>query len=205
MKQYATLILATTLFCVGCSLTQQPTGKKLPRTASLPTTSYEEPLSCYLEDEPFSGVVERYYDGAVAYVQNGHQHGDLNQTRNMYANDKQLAIESICVNGRLSGVTRIYYPNGNLKKEMKYAKGQLHGDSAEYYPDGKVRTVTHYTEGKREGAHSFYHEKGYLIIQVDYQDNTPVSGFCYNSRNEIVHLTTAEIYNYLQGTGLICQ
>ena len=45
---------------------------------------------------------------------------------------------------KLNGITKEFYPNGDLKVEWNYKKGKLHGKTIEYFENGNVKSILNY-------------------------------------------------------------
>jgi antitoxin component YwqK of YwqJK toxin-antitoxin module len=99
--------------------------------------------------------------------------------RAVYANDTSItAYEKNFYNGKLSGVYRSYYPNGQLMERIVYMGGKKNGDYSFYSPEGKIlikgeykydvkqgywadlncKTFGHYRKGVRSGRWKWYYD-----------------------------------------------
>lgn len=54
--------------------------------------------------------------------------------------------------GRLHGVSRFWYPNGQLESVVNYANGVMDGMATRYYSDGKLKARIHFSKGMRGGS-----------------------------------------------------
>ncbi|MEQ8908463.1 MAG: hypothetical protein RIC95_04695 [Vicingaceae bacterium] len=66
-------------------------------------------------------------------------------------NQNQTAVVKYIYQGKLNGLYKIYYPNGNIFRYAHYDYGKLDGDWKEYSPDGSLRIRGKYREGKKHG------------------------------------------------------
>lgn len=73
--------------------------------------------------------------------------------------------------GKLDGVFRTYFANGNLLAEISYKNGQLEGKSLIYYPNGFFHNEKHFKEGKLNGVFRAWDEDGSLFFEIEYQDD----------------------------------
>lgn len=70
-----------------------------------------------------------------------------------------------------NGLTKKYYPSGQLKSEYEMKEGKLHGESRAYYENGKLKKIAHWKADKEEGLAQFFDENGVL-----FSDETYVNG-----------------------------
>ncbi len=202
MRFQLTSILGLAI-CTACSLS--PDGKETNlRTYRMDTTPYEAILSCRQNNQPVSGVVERYYDGEAFMIDQVYQQQKRDSLKEIYHPKGIAAIESTCRDGVLDGPTRTFYENGNLKTERIYRNGLLEGIVSEYYENGILRAQTPYQNGVKEGLHVFYKENKDVQGLVNFHNDIPESGVCITTDGQSIELTRAEIYNYVRGAGLIC-
>lgn len=66
-------------------------------------------------------------------------------------NKYQTAVVKYVYMGKLNGLYKIYYPNGNIYRYAHYDFGKLDGDWREYAPNGELRIRGKYKEGKKHG------------------------------------------------------
>ena len=67
------------------------------------------------------------------------------------------------------GITREYWPNGNLHKEMKLVDGKMTGYYKSYYKEGGLFEEMNFVKGKREGIAKKYYESGILCEATSYK------------------------------------
>ncbi len=65
-------------------------------------------------------------------------------------------------NGKLNGVTKVFFPNGKLAEEAEYKNGIKHGIYKKYNEKGTVLEDTQYKDGKLHGQAYFYDKFGNL-------------------------------------------
>lgn len=118
--------------------------------------------------------------------------------------DDDEHTEITYANGKVNGVKRGYYPNGNLKYEKNYKDDHASGLSVFYKPDGKTidykctydygspvsgiernkfekggegsYTEATYDNGKRNGSFKWFYPNGKLECECIYVNDTVVSG-----------------------------
>lgn len=72
--------------------------------------------------------------------------------------------------GLLEGISRIYYPNGNVKEIRSYKRGKKHGTWITYYADGTKSAIANYASGKKNGIWYIWDENGTLRYEMQYLD-----------------------------------
>lgn len=83
-----------------------------------------------------------------------------------YAPDgKRVVLEEYYQAGKLSGPTKVYYPDGSLTEEIHYLDGLMHGQSIRYTDRGKLVSKIQYAQGKIHGE-VFYYDKNGLIRET---------------------------------------
>lgn len=79
-----------------------------------------------------------------------------------------------------------HFPNGNIKLEENYRNGKLHGLSTVYFEDGRLQRIYQYVDGLKQGPFKKYYENGQLHLEGNnkndkldgeireyYEDGTP--------------------------------
>ncbi len=101
----------------------------------------------------------------------------------------------------INGLYKIYYPNGNVKMEVRskngrpdgegkfydevgnllfsgtFKNGVIHGKMYNYYADGTVRNEMNYVNGVQHGTYKTYKENGDLAINVEFEQGKAISGY----------------------------
>lgn len=80
--------------------------------------------------------------------------------KNYYENGKLKSESEKNDNGKLEGIYREYFENGQLKLECSYKNGELDGISKEYYKNNKLSCEYHFKDGKLDGLCKEYYESG---------------------------------------------
>ena len=74
-------------------------------------------------------------------------------------------------NGRLSGIFKTYFTNGNILAEISYRNGMLNGRCVMYYPNGFLHNEKHFMNGKLDGVFRAWDESGSLFFEISYKDD----------------------------------
>ena len=83
----------------------------------------------------------------------------------------------------LAGVSRVYYPSGQLKQYIPYAnvgRGLRHGCLTTWYENGQMLTKEDYMRGLRNGDLLTYYPDGTLRRREYYRDGRCGVGTCYD-------------------------
>ncbi len=74
-------------------------------------------------------------------------------------------------NGRLDGVFKTYFSNGNILAEISYREGMLDGRCVIYYPNGSLHNEKHFKRGRLDGDFRAWDEDGALFFEIEYLDD----------------------------------
>lgn len=91
----------------------------------------------------------------------------------------QLLEETNYVDGKMSGVHKTYYTNGNLSLEENYLNGKLNGKSTAYYPKQNISSTGDLLNGYRIGSWDFYDVNGKIRSTVEYKDQKVSKNYVY--------------------------
>ena len=90
-------------------------------------------------------------------------------TKTFYLFPRKLKEEAQCTpEGTREGLTRVYYRNGTLKKEVVYKNGKKDGIEKEYSRQGSMHCEISYHGGVRDGIYRCY-TKGNLSREYTYK------------------------------------
>ena len=86
-----------------------------------------------------------------------------------YKNGDVKSIKEI-KNGKLDGLHKVYYENGNLKFEVAYKDSIMNGAFLSYYPDNILETQYNIVNGHKDGVYKKFYPSG-RIREVGKYDN----------------------------------
>ena len=121
-------------------------------------------------------------------------------TKTFYRFPRKLKEEAQCTpEGTREGLTRVYYRNGTLKKEVVYKNGKKDGIEKEYSRQGSMHCEISYHGGVRDGIYRCY-TKGNLSREYTYKkgrkegparrlykDGTRFEFECKDGREKVSH------------------
>ena len=70
--------------------------------------------------------------------------------------------------GKLEGLSKSYYENGNLESEQSYRNGRLDGGAKAYHPNGKLQFAFQYRKDVPVAVKE-YDQEGNMIFQAVYE------------------------------------
>ena len=71
--------------------------------------------------------------------------------------------------GKLEGLSLIYFPNGQIKEQRTYKSGEKHGEHFGYYQNGQISFQYLFVDGFNEGNHREWFENGNLYADMNYK------------------------------------
>ena len=80
--------------------------------------------------------------------------------------------------GHLTGLSSLFYPNGNPKVRLYYKEGRKNGMYKSYYPGRNIEVSANYKDGKLDGMLDLYLVDGTLAGRMRYQNGKLEKGFC---------------------------
>jgi antitoxin component YwqK of YwqJK toxin-antitoxin module len=88
----------------------------------------------------------------------------------------ELRSEVFYKNGKPDGVAKVYYRNGQLKRETEFVNGVQRGKCVGYYENGKIASEEIYDDTKLEGHAKYYDATGKLKWEADFAKGKMVAG-----------------------------
>ncbi len=113
----------------------------------------------------------------------------------MFYPNGNLMIEETYKDGKKEGLSKLYYENGNLKIEGTYKDGKPEGLWKGYYPNGNLKAEETYKDEKLDGLKKLYYENGNLRQEVIFESGQAVSGYHYGVYGKKTPMTNAHLYN----------
>ncbi|MGE0268044.1 MAG: hypothetical protein AB7S78_06280 [Candidatus Omnitrophota bacterium] len=118
----------------------------------------------------FHGQVLGYTDNSgrptvVGYFENGLREGEF---RTYQAG--QLVGTLDFKKGKMDGMLRGYYANGNLRYEKKFKNNLREGLSKHYYENGRLKDLGYFKAGKQNGRFWYWDDQGVLAWEMTFKD-----------------------------------
>ena len=119
----------------------------------------------------------------------GKRQGKMNK---FYKNGKIYSNESY-KDDNFHKEQKYFYENGSLKSCLNYFEGVLDGEVILFWPNKMKKRQIFFKKGKRENFDRIWNEKGVLIDEAEYENNSPVNRhFRYTDDGKLFE----EIYYY---------
>ena len=140
-----------------------------------------------LEDRFFQGI---FNDLKFYYYKNDNEHGN--------GVLRKWSEESNYQNGKLEGLTHVWFQNGQLRFKGNYRNGMLEGLTTVWYENGQLRFKGNYRNGKLEGLTQMWYQNRQLKLDYKYFNKKPANGLNRKWRKNGQLLS---FHNYYKGTG----
>lgn len=110
--------------------------------------------------------------------------------------DGSIRIRESYRDGKLDGLTRSYYPGGEISEEVEWKQGVKDGTWKQYYENGVTRLSGNYLNNELNGAYEVYFANSKIMIRGTYSGNKSQGTWYYydDAGNEIYSL------EYVNGT-----
>ena len=129
------------------------------------------------------------------YFQNA---GKIEGIYRKYYNNGQTSEESNYINGKREGIYRKYHNNGQLDEEVNYINGKREGNYRKYYNNGQLHEESNYINGKREGISKSYYASGNIENESNYNNN--ILNGEYKSYSDDINRQIIKKLNYVNGS-----
>lgn len=124
----------------------------------------------YFNNEIFNGkFIDYYYSGRIQ-GEGILINGKIDGLRKMYFQNGNLSIEKYYTNSIPNGLEKEYYEDGTLKQQGKLINGEEDGVWETYFPNGQVKLRTNLNKGIVEGENTIYYSTG-KILSVELWQN----------------------------------
>lgn len=172
MQLTTTLLCLTPLLFWSCS---NPNSNEAQTAESVNYADLEmrgeqmDPVA-YFEGEPYTGLAVTYAGGGVKFIEQEYKAGRIEGLWRVYFTDGQLQKEGTKIDGLEHGRYREWYQNGQLKYEYHYDMGKKTGTWLSWYEDGTRYTERNFRNDLVHGKVLVYDERGKLAKEYDYKD-----------------------------------
>ena len=166
----------------------------------------------FLEGQPV-GVMVRYYDNGVVKARMKFEPGGERSLTRLFFRSGKPAAEGLYVmqvkdsvwtyfseldgsvriresysDGKLEGVTRRYYPSGEISEEVEWKQNVKEGPWNQYYENGAPRLSGHYKNGMLHGSYEIYFSNSTIKIRGTYlEDKSHGTWSFYNEEGEEIY------------------
>lgn len=81
-----------------------------------------------------------------------------------------LEIEASYANTMRNGLTKTWFPNGQIMREVMYKDDKFDGKSKEWYISGQIKFDKDYKNNRENGVSKYWHPNGVIGIEGNYID-----------------------------------
>ena len=119
-------------------------------------------------------------------------------TKKYYLFTRKIKEEAQCTNsGTRDGITRIYYRNGSLKKELLYKNGRKEGPARRLFKDGSRFEFECIGGREKVGRWRNYDQKGFLVMEKVYSHPNELLCELYYEYGEYGRIVTLQWTRFL--------
>jgi len=119
-----------------------------------------------------------YPAGNTKCVGNYNSSGEKEGEWTFYFYPETLKAIEIFKNGKLEGVQKNYFDNGNISSVSEYKNDLMDGLVTTYYYSGIKKSISNYKLGKKDGAQKVFHSNGNISESNNYTAGV-ISGTSY--------------------------
>lgn len=124
-------------------------------------------------NKPLTGVLRFEVNGA--HSETPYKDGKIDGISRSYYKNGNVKAEVPHSNGDINGHIKWYYETGELERDMSYKNGLKDGFDKQYYKTGALQFLTPYKQGKQEGLKKWYYITGELRSEILMKDGKAAS------------------------------
>lgn len=94
-----------------------------------------------------------------------------------------LVSEEVYNKGNKDGISKTFYPDGQLAEILTWKNGLKSGLWEQYYTDGKIKFRGHYTENEKTGLFEAFYMSGKIMYKVKYTAGHATGQWIYYDEN----------------------
>lgn len=132
--------------------------KRIPSTNNMNRKNYE----WYMKNSSntYSGKFIDYYIDGKKQGEGNFKNGKVDGVRKMYYPNGQISMERVYSSGLENGLEKEYYEDGTLKQKGDFLNGKENGVWEMYHPNGQLKQRTSFDKGKMDGESISYYSTG---------------------------------------------
>ena len=109
----------------------------------------------------------------------------INGTYKIYYPNGNVKMEVKSKNGKPDGLGRFYDEDGNIVFEGNFKNGLMNGKMLNFYPDSSIHNEINYTNGKPDGLYKTYNQDGTPVVEVLFENGTASKGYAIIQEHKI--------------------
>lgn len=154
-------------------------------------------------DQVKDGVWNYYSSNDILITVENYAMGKRTGTWKVFSSESgNLLEEKNYLNGKLNGVHKTYYTDGEVSLEVTYLDGKLNGHATAYYPKThKISSTGDYLKGVRNGAWDFYDVAGKIRSTEEYQEAKLLKTYVYLYQHNVGQKINQDMIAYFLKSG----
>lgn len=154
-------------------------------------------------DQVKDGVWNYYSSNDILITVENYAMGKRTGTWKVFSSESgNLLEEKNYLNGKLNGVHKTYYTDGEVSLEEIYLDGKLNGHATAYYPKThKISSTGDYLKGVRNGAWDFYDVAGKIRSTEEYQEAKLLKTYVYLYQHNVGQKINQDMIAYFLKSG----
>lgn len=128
-------------------------------------------------------VSARLFDLIGRLVAEGTYRGEKKTGRWTYFSDEKRVSDEEFADGLKTGISRIYYPSGELLEEAEWKDNKKSGRYRAFFPSGKPFLECIYSNDQRNGFCVTYYPSGEMEVDAFYREDLPDGDWKYYTEN----------------------
>lgn len=121
------------------------------------------------------GKKKGYYEsGKIKYIYTFNDLGKLDGMQKEFFENGDINGEYGYANGQHDGRSLCYFDNGNIKVEINYKTNKLNGIYKIYNYDNIITNIRYYKQGKLHGPFFIYNSKGKITLKSYYKNDIEI-------------------------------
>ena len=106
----------------------------------------------------------------------------------VYYEGNLLKKDYCTLNGKVHGVVKFFFPDGELEQIQHYKHGNKNGEFKNFYPDGTLMEVAQFKEDSKNGIQKYYLPDGKLRALYIFNNDTAYykKTFHYNDADSLI-------------------
>ena len=111
------------------------------------------------------------YDERGKLIAQGEYSGQKKTGEWTYFLDSKITSAETYVDGKKNGISKRFYPGGEILEESMWQNDQLHGIYRSYFQDGKLYLECNYVDGKKNGKFKSCFPNGSMELDANYSND----------------------------------
>ncbi len=140
------------------------------------------------KDSIRNGTYQAFYEYGALLEECTYKMGKLEGVRKLYYPNGNIEIEEHYIDGKMNGEYKVFHESGPLELIQLYEMDNLRGESLKYYENGQLAERVVFVNGEENGQFQEYHPNGELQWEGEYLNGDNEVGLLkeYNEEGELI-------------------